>query len=171
MDQYDYKDEHHKLWYTMFYKFMINHIEKRSLHYLYPGWGNTDVALAMVGLWNSYPNPDDIAVEEMYDLFLQKTRRKRFFLTPIHLFFEKLNYLTRTACDERCLFLDNSRIRDVRPDFRLPSSLGKRFWRGLYKDLFRVHQQKLKKTLGRTPYLYELVADWYDNVWLPGSEY
>lgn len=159
----------HNIWYNWLNKIVIEEIRKSSLHYLYPGWGDTDVAMEIIRLWNSYENPDDISVEELYDIFISKTKKRRFLLTPLHFIMDKLRYLRRSAWEERCYFYNRSCINDIRPEFKLPSDLGKRFWRNLYKDLFKTHYSKMKKELGRIPYHNELVIDWYDNVWIPRS--
>lgn len=158
-----------QIWYEWLNKSVMEDIKKSSLHYLFPGWGDTDVAMEIIKLWNSYSNPDDISVEELYDIFIKRTRKRRFLLTPIHFIIDKIHYLRRTAWDERCFFYRRSGIGEIRPEFKLPSDLGKRFWRNLYKDLFKVHYNKMRKELGRSPYHVELVSNWYDNVWIPRS--
>lgn len=155
------------IWYEHLNKIIFAHIKKRSLHYLFPGWGDSDVAMEIIELWNTYNNPDDVSIEELYQLFIKRTRKRRFLLTPIHFIVAKINHILRTPTQERELFLESSGIEYIRPDFRLPSDLGKKYWRKLYSDLFNTHYYKLKKELGRPPYHYELVSDWYDNVWLP----
>lgn len=163
--------DQYRIWYYWLEKTVISTIKKQSLHYLYPGWGDMDVAMEIIELWNTYPDPDEISIEELYRAFISRTRKKRFFLMPLYLVFDKINYLSRTACDERCYFYERSYISRIRPEFKLPSDLGKRFWRKLYIDLFHTHYQKMKKHLGRSPYHSELITDWYDNVWLPRTEY
>lgn len=160
-------EEQLKIWYSWLNSTIIAHIKKESLHYMFPGWGDTDVAMEIIKLWNSYSDPDEISVEDLYEIFISKIRKRRFILTPFHFIVDKLNYLSRTGRDERNLFYERSCIETIRPDFRLPSDLGKKYWRNLYNDLFRTHYLKMKKELGRSPYHNELVCDWYDNVWLP----
>ncbi len=171
-DEYERADdkEQSKIWYNYLNKTILGNIKKESLHYLYPGWGDTDVAMEIISLWNSYSDPDEISVEELYEVFIKKTKKRRFFLTPLYFMFDKFNYLSRTAAEERYLFLERSHIKGIRPDFKLPSDLGKKFWRNLYWDLFHIHYSKMKRELGRIPYHVELVEEWYDNVWLPRTE-
>lgn len=158
-----------RFWYNWLDTYILDDIRKASMHYLYPGWGDTDVAMEIICLWNSYSNPDNVSVEELYKSFIKRTRQSRFLLTPIHFIIDKLKYLRRTAWDERCYFYKRSCISDIVPEFKLPSDLGKRFWRNLYKDLFQTHYTRMRKELGRSPYHKELIIDWYKNVWIPRS--
>lgn len=162
--------EQHQIWYYWLIHTVLGAIKKISLHYLYPGWSDMDVAMEIIAVWNSYPNPDDISIEELYSSFLNQTRRRRFILAPVHLLAERWNSMTRTARDERKFFYERSYIQDIYPEFRLPADLGKRFWRNLYKDVFYTHYRRMKKNLGRQPYFEELLTDWYEKVWLKRTE-
>nr|MDA3852580.1 hypothetical protein [Spirochaetaceae bacterium] len=164
------RGDQQRYWYSRVYSYILNHIKKASLHYLFPGWGNGDVALEMIRLWNSFPEPDNFTIEDMYEIFLKRTKRIKFFLAPFRYVLEKIDYLRRTSFDERCIFLDMSNIKEIRPDFRLPADLGKAYWRKLHFELFRSHFHKMKRRMGRSPYLNELVEDWYDHVWLPRTD-
>lgn len=164
------QEERYKHWNELIFQYILKHITRQSLHYLYPGWGHGDVALHLIQLWNTFPNPDEYTVEDMYRIFLSSARKKRFLLLPWQLIIEGIRDARRTDTDERCLFLQMSRIKILRPDFRLPADLGKRYWRRLHRDLFKTHYSRMKKRLGRSPNLEELVEDWYDNQWLPRTE-
>lgn len=164
------QEERHKRWYDLIYQYILKHITRQSLHYLYPGWGHGDVALHLIQLWNTFPNPDLYTVEDMYRIFLSAARKTRFLLLPWQLIVEGLRAARRTDSDERCLFLQMSRIKTLRPEFRLPADLGKRYWRRLHRDLFKSHYNRMRKRLGRSPNLVELVEDWYDHQWLPRTE-
>jgi len=162
--------ERNRHWYYYIYQYILKHIYRESLHYMYPGWGQGDVALELIRLWNTFENPDEFTIEDMYRIFLKTTRRKRFLFLPFYLIIERCQAMRRSSAEERQLFLDMSGIRVLRPDFRLPADIGKGFWRRLHNELFRKHRLKMKRELGRSPRLQELVEDWYDNVWLPRTE-
>jgi hypothetical protein len=162
--------EHDRIWYNSTYKITLDYVQNKSLHYLFPGWGDTDVAMEIIRIWNTLPAPDELWVGEMYSLFIKRSRIRRFFLVPVQLFYELVKSLFRTPCDERCRFLRVSNIKAYRPEFRLPADAGKKYWRKFFRDVFKDHANTMKKKLGRPPYLPELIIDWYDNVWLPKTE-
>jgi hypothetical protein len=164
------QDKQDLIWYNTTYALIINYVRSNSLHYLFPGWGDTDVVIEMLRFWNTLSKPDELWIGEMYALFIKHSRHRRFFLVPIQLFSERIKSFFRTACDERCRFLRLSNLKQYRPEFKLPADTKKKYWHILYRELFGDHALKMKKKLGRPPYLPELVCDWYDNIWLPRTE-
>ena len=163
-------EDRNRHWYINVYQYILKHITHESLHYMYPGWGSGDVVLKPIQLWNSFPEPDNYTIEDMYRIFLANTRRQRFLLLPFQLLVEAIRTMFRTENEERCLFLEMSRIKTLRPEFRLPADVGKRYWRRLRTELFKIHYAKMKSQLRRSPKLHELVEDWYEKEWLPRTE-
>jgi hypothetical protein len=164
------QEERHARWYDIIYKHILQHVTRESLHYLYPGWGQGDVVLEIIRLWNTFPDPDKYTIEDVYAFFLKRTKAERFLLLPFHLIIDTIRAFRRSSFEERQLFMSMSRIREFRPEFRLPADLGKRYWRRLHRELFITHRLRMKRQLGRSPRLHELVEDWYDRVWLPRTE-
>lgn len=162
IEQQDVMD---RFWYYSTYKYIMDFVKRRSLHYLFPRWGDTDVAMELINIWNKYENPDQFTLEDIYTIFINHYRKKHFFMVPFQIIAEQIHQIRRTASDERNRFMINSNIQTFRPEFNPPANSGKKEWRKLYNDLFVTHATLMKNRLKRPPFLAELVSDWYDNVY------
>jgi hypothetical protein len=124
----------------------------------------------MIRLWNSYDNPDEIWLGEIYREFIDRRRRKRFLRTPVQALASATGRLFKSAEEEYRQFAAISQIEELVPAFHpLPKEKG--FYRFLYRELVHRYAPALKPEYGRAPYIQELTPRWHKEFYAPVAKH
>ncbi len=157
-------------WYENLYHNAIDFIRRNSLTYLFPGTRETDIFVEMIRLWNSYGNPDEIWLGEIYNEFVARNRRRRILRSPLQTVSSLIGSLASSADEEYRQFAAISQIEEIIPEFHaLPREKG--FYRFLYRELVHRFAPALKPVFGRAPFIHELTSRWYHDFYAPVAKY
>lgn len=152
-----------------FYEITVEHIRQRALMMLFPGYRETDVFVELIDYWNSYENPDQYWVGEMYTRFEREFRRRHFFRSLLQIIKIRISRLFATAEDQKRLFLFSTRIREMVPEFRPPLA-GKRFFSVCYRQIFLLSSGKVGGLPVKHPGLDDIAELWYARYYKPVVE-
>lgn len=159
-------------WNFMLYDSTMKHIRRNGLTFLFNGKRETDIFCDIIRLWNSYDDPDTKWFQEIYDMYVEKALKKRWFRAiPMNLKKMYAGY-TMSADEERALFLRHIKLLDFYPEAVIPEG-NKEWYRFLTDHVLRRFFFRMKKRMQkkRVPYLEELVREWYDTLFLPALDF
>jgi hypothetical protein len=167
--QPDSMEEQIHSWYKNLYQNAMNYIHHNSLPYLFPGYDETDVFVEMIRFWNSFDQPDDLWLGDMYKQFISRQSARNPLAAGIQRIFKRLKMIGMSPEDEYRFFKQVSHIYEIAPDFSaLPHN--KAVYRLMYTQLVDCSARVLQKELDRAPYIHELTEYWYTQFYKPVSE-
>jgi len=124
----------------------------------------------MVRFWNALPDPTSKWGIEIWDMYLKRALRIRWFFAIPQFIHKLINNYKTTEMEERELFLKYSKLFSFCPNAELPVG-DKKWYRFLAHQLLQKHFHYLKKKLEKVPYIEELTRDWHKNLFFPAYQF